>query len=148
MIQTSAELALHLGGEVTTLATCIRVTRRDGTVFAFTSGTEDLSIDGVCYKAKGRFSPAASVETTQSLAVDSLEIEAILDDEGITEDDLRRGLFDGAGIDVFVVNWRDVSQGRLMLRRGTLGEVTLRRVQRCFESCKVEDGPSLDPNCV
>ncbi len=133
MIETTPELALHLGGEVTTLATCIRVIRRDGTVFAFTSGTEDLSIDGVCYKAKGGFSPAASVETTQSLAVDSLEIEAILDDEGITEDDLRRGLFDGAGIDVFVVNWRDVSQGKLMLRRGTLGEVTLKRAQFAAE---------------
>ncbi len=90
MIETSAELALHLGGEVTTLATCIRVIRRDGTVFAFTSGTADLSIDGVTYKAKGGFSPAAAVETTQSLAVDSLEIEAILDDDGITEDEFIR----------------------------------------------------------
>ena len=129
MIETTAELAVHLGGEVTTLATCIRVTRRDGTVFAFTSGTEDLSIDGVLYKAKGGFSPAASVETSQSLSVDSLEIEAILDDDGITEDDLRRGLFDGAGIDVFLINWKNPSQGCLMLRRGTLGEVTLRRAQ-------------------
>jgi len=133
MIETSAELALHLGEDVTTLATCIRVIRRDGTVFAFTSATADLSIDGVVYHAKGGFSPAASVETTQSLSVDSLEIEAILDDEGISEDDLRRGLFDGAGIDVFVVNWKNPSQGKLMLRRGTLGEVTLRRAQFAAE---------------
>ena len=133
MIETSAELAVHLGGEVTTLATCIRVIRRDGTVFAFTSGTEDLVVDGVTYKAKGGFSPAAAVETTQDLAVDSLEIEAILDDDGITEDDLRRGLFDGAGIDVFLVNWKNPGQGKLMLRRGTLGEVTLRRAQFAAE---------------
>ena len=80
-------------------------------MFALTSGTEDLSIDGVRYHAKGGFSPAASVETSQSLSVDSLEIEAILDDDGITEDDLRRGLFDGAGIDVFLINWKNPSQG-------------------------------------
>ena len=133
MIVTSAELALHLGEDVTTLATCIRVIRRDGTVFAFTSATEDLVVDGVIYHAKGGFSPAASVETSQSLSVDSLEIEAILDDDGITEDDLRRGLFDGAGIDVFLVNWKNPSQGKLMLRRGTLGEVTLRRAQFAAE---------------
>jgi hypothetical protein len=53
----SGELAVHLGGEVTTLATCIRVIRCDGTVFAFTSGTADLSIDGIRYKAKGGFPP-------------------------------------------------------------------------------------------
>ena len=47
----------------------------------------------------------------------------VFDSAEITEEDLRAGLFDGAEVRVFLVNWADPSQGALKLRRGWLGEV-------------------------
>jgi hypothetical protein len=47
----SPELAQHLAGEVTTLATCWKIARRDDAVLGFTDHIRDLEIDGVTYRA-------------------------------------------------------------------------------------------------
>jgi len=52
-------------------------------------------------------------------------METVLDDAGLDAAELRAGLYDGAEVRIFVVNWQDPSQGALRLRRGWLGEVTL-----------------------
>jgi hypothetical protein len=50
MKTVSAALAQHLAGEVTTLATCWKITRRDGVFQGFTDHVRDLDVDGVTYK--------------------------------------------------------------------------------------------------
>jgi hypothetical protein len=47
----SAALAEHLAGEVTMLATCWQITRRDRVVLNFTDHARDLEVDGVPYWA-------------------------------------------------------------------------------------------------
>jgi hypothetical protein len=47
----STALAEHLAGDVTTLATCWKITRRDGVVLGFTDHVRDLDVDGVTYRA-------------------------------------------------------------------------------------------------
>ena len=51
MKTVSAALAQHLAGDVTTLATCWKITRRDGVVLGFTDHVRDLDVDGVTYRA-------------------------------------------------------------------------------------------------
>ncbi|WP_439580802.1 baseplate hub domain-containing protein, partial [Elioraea sp.] len=48
----SSALAAHLAGALTTLATCWRVARRDGTLFGFTDHDRDLVVDGLTYRAR------------------------------------------------------------------------------------------------
>jgi hypothetical protein len=55
----SAALAQHLAGEGTTLATCWRITRRDGVVLGFTDHVRDLEMDGVTYKAASGYTRTA-----------------------------------------------------------------------------------------
>ncbi len=126
MIAASAALKAHLAGEVTTLALCWKVVRKDGITSGFTSFSRDLVVEGVTYKASTGFTPTA-IETSAGLAVDQLEVEAILNDPGITEADLQAGKYDHAAIEVFLVNYQDLTQGKLVLRVGTLGEVTVRK---------------------
>jgi hypothetical protein len=57
--------------------------------------------------------------------VDNLNLEGILDSSKISITDLRAGLFDYAEIRIFMVNYKNLSQGDLKMRRGRLGEVTL-----------------------
>ena len=47
-------------------------------------------------------------------------------DDGITEEDLRAGRYDFAKVRMFLVNYEDLGEGVLKLRRGWLGEVTIR----------------------
>lgn len=124
----SNELAAHIAGEVTTLATCWKLTRRDGTVMGFTNHDRDLTIGGIPYKASTGFTPSA-IENTDSLSVDNLEVEGMLTSGSMTEADILAGLYDFAEIEIFQVNYADLSQGTLPLKRGWLGEVSLRKQQ-------------------
>jgi uncharacterized phage protein (TIGR02218 family) len=126
VIPASPTLKTHLASEVTTLALCWKVTRKDGVASGFTSFSRDLVVDSVTYKASTGFTPTA-IETSAGLAVDQLEVEAILNDTSITEADLQAGKYDYAAIEVFLVNYQDLTQGKLVLRVGTLGEVTVRK---------------------
>ncbi len=125
MKTATTELAAHLAGEVTTLATCWKITRRDAVVLGFTDHVRDLEIDGVLYRAASGYTRTA-IRSTSDLAVDNLDVESVFSDEGITETDLRAGLYDFAEIRMFLVNYQDLSQGILKLRRGWLGEISIR----------------------
>jgi uncharacterized phage protein (TIGR02218 family) len=121
----SAALAQHLAGEVTTLATCWQITRRDGVVLGFTDHVRDLEVDGLTYRAASGYTRTA-IRGTADLAVDNLDVESVFSDDGITEEDLRAGRYDFAEVRMFLVNYADLGQGILKLRRGWLGEVTIR----------------------
>jgi hypothetical protein len=121
----SSALAAHLAGPLTTLATCWRVARRDGTVFGFTDHDADLVVDGVTYRARTGYRRAA-IAARADLSVDDTEVEGILDAAEIDAASLRAGLWDGAEVRILLVNWADPAQGPLRLRKGRLGEVIAR----------------------
>jgi uncharacterized phage protein (TIGR02218 family) len=125
MKSISAALAQHLAGEVTTLATCWQITRRDGVVLGFTDHVRDLEVNGVTYHAASGYTRTA-IRGTADLAVDNLDVESVFSDDGITEEDLRAGKYDFAEVRMFLVNYGNLGQGILKLRRGWLGEVTIR----------------------
>jgi uncharacterized phage protein (TIGR02218 family) len=122
MKSASTALAAHLAGEVTTLATCWRLERADGWVRGFTDHDRELVVDGLTYVASTGFLPSA-IKTASDLSVDNLDVDGFLDDAALRAEDLIAGLFDGARIEVFIVNWADLGQGRLLLRKGFLGEI-------------------------
>lgn len=119
----SSELATHLEGGHLTLATCTRVERLDGTIFGFTGHDKTLSIDSVDYEA-GASVDASALRNQIGTGTDNLDILGLLDSNAITETDLKAGLYDGALIEVFLVNWADLTMGRLLLLKGTIGQIT------------------------
>lgn len=125
MQQLSTALSNHLAQEVTTLATCWKLTRRDNVVLGFTDHDADIVIDNVTYKARTGMTPTA-VTSSLGLQVDNMDIEGLLSDEAITEIDIIAGKYDYAAVEVFIVNYMDVVAGKLSLTHGWLGEVTLK----------------------
>ncbi|MDR3494079.1 MAG: DUF2163 domain-containing protein [Ancalomicrobiaceae bacterium] len=117
-------LASHLTQKVTTLANCWRLTRRDGTVLGFTDHDRPLVISGVTYDAVAGLGTSETVASAD-LSVGGGEIMGALSSAAITDADISRGAYDGATIDVFLVNWADVGQ-ILHQRSGVIGEVTRR----------------------
>ncbi len=104
-------LQSDLEQEVITLANCWKITRVDskgnptGTVNRYTSCDIDLVVDGDTYKAhKGGSTSALEFKITMS--VNNLEVAGFLDDSEISERDLVAGLFKGAHVEFFIVNWK------------------------------------------
>lgn len=122
----SASLLAHLQSETTTLATCWLVTRLDQSVFGFTDHCTDLEIDGVTYRASTGYT-ATAIQSGSGLNVDNLDIEGALDSSTITEQDLLAGVWDFAAIEIFIVNYNDLSMGSMNLRTGNLGAVRVGR---------------------
>jgi uncharacterized phage protein (TIGR02218 family) len=122
MKSISAAMLAHIQGETTMLATCWKVTRTDGQVFGFTDHCLDLTIDGVVYSASSGYT-ATSIQSASGMGVDNLDIHGALDSNTITEQDLLAGLWDFAEVEIFIVNYSDLTMGSLNLRTGNLGAV-------------------------
>jgi uncharacterized phage protein (TIGR02218 family) len=133
MKQVTVQLQAHIASEVTSLSVCWLVIRPDGTTLGFTEHDEDVEITdwvspndvlNATYKASSAYSRTA-IQTSSDLSIDNLEADGILDSDAITDDDLSAGLYDNSAIYVFMVNWADLSQGPIKLRKGNLGEVKI-----------------------
>lgn len=122
----SAALKAHLAQEVTTVATCMLVTRLDGAVFGFTDHSQDLLVSGVTYLASTGYTQSA-IKTTSALNVDNLETVAWLDASSITDADMLAGLWDYAQVEIFLVNYADLTMGTMQLRKGWLGQINTGR---------------------
>ncbi|USM11581.1 hub [Citromicrobium phage vB_CbaS-RXM] len=124
MKSISAGLSAHLDGEVTTLASCWKITRRDGREFYFTDHDQDILFEGKTYEAESSYDRTA-IQSNSDFGVDNLDVAGILDSEKITDEELRSGVFNRADVKVFIVNWKNPAQGALKVRRGWFGEVAL-----------------------
>lgn len=114
----------------TTLARAWAVSRGDGLTLGFTDHDQALRFDGVEFRPDSGLSAKAVVQGA-GLAVDNTEAEGLLSDDAITEADLMAGLWDGAEVQLWEVNWRRVASRRVLFR-GALGEVT--RQGRAFRA--------------
>jgi uncharacterized phage protein (TIGR02218 family) len=112
----------HLDSGATTLCWCWKLMRRDGLVQGFTDHDAPLALGGVTYQAVSGFI-ASEVQSSLGLAVDNLTLAGALSAATLNGADLAAGLYDGAAIAIWRVNWCDVAQ-RVLMRAGTLGEVT------------------------
>lgn len=111
-----------LDARATTHCRCWQVLRRDGVRFGFTDHDRPLTFDGLTHEAATGFT-ATAVETSLGLSVDNLDVEGALSSGSITEDDIARGAWDDAEIEVFLVDWTDTSK-RVLLRKGNIGEIS------------------------
>ena len=107
---------------LTALAFCWRLERRDGVVLGFTSHDGDLVLGGLTYSAAPGMVPSA-IERRDSLDPDNMDLAGALTSSLITEADLLAGRWDGARLRVMAVNWVDPDDNPVFLVRGELGSV-------------------------
>lgn len=119
-----AGMQAHLDTFATSLCYCWKLTRAGGPVLGFTDHDRALVFDGVTFGAVSGFE-ASAIDTALGLNVDGLDVLGALNATSLNEADLAAGRFDNAPIEIYRVNWQDVSQ-RILLRKGNLGEVSRR----------------------
>jgi uncharacterized phage protein (TIGR02218 family) len=111
----------HIESGATTLATCWNLLRTDGVVLGFTDHDLPLSFDGTDYAPNDGLD-GGTVDGKLGAQVDTTEVVGVLSSDAIAEADIAIGRYDGATVETWRVNWRDVSQ-RLLLSRTTIGEI-------------------------
>lgn len=119
----------HLDSGVTTLCWCWKL-MRDGTAQGFTDHDEDVTFDGVTYAAASGIS-AGELRSMCDYSVDDLSVAGALSSDTLNENDLAAGIYDGAAVEIWRVNWADPVM-RVLMRKGTLGEV--KRGRNAFEA--------------
>lgn len=109
------------------LVTCWQLTLANGTNMGFTDSDQDQIYGGVTFKAATGYTRSA-IANPVDLSVPNLNVQGVLSDIGITDDDIRAGLYDFAQVYIFMMVPGDVNgnqYGVLKLRRGWLGQVTI-----------------------
>jgi len=120
----SQDLKDHFAQDTTTIARCWRIYRKDGEVYAFTEADQELVVDDIVHKPLNAGQMSA-FESTSDTSPDNMEAEVLLDSSNIDAVDLQTGLFDGAKLEYFIVNYENLSQGKFKLTKGWLGEVEM-----------------------
>jgi uncharacterized phage protein (TIGR02218 family) len=111
----------HLESATTTLCWCWKLERSDGLRLGFTDHDRNLSFDDVVFEAESGFA-AGEIVDSAGLNIANLEVSGALTSAKLDEASLAAGRFDDASIEIWRVNWSDVSQ-RVLMRKGSLGEV-------------------------
>jgi hypothetical protein len=130
MKTATAPMIAHIAQEVTTLADCIKITRKDGQVFAYTSYDQDIVLSEggspetfTTYKANGSYVPSA-LKSDATLSIPNQDIDAAITATDITYQELVAGKFNGAIIHRFLINWADLTMGKIILPGYKFGQLT------------------------
>jgi uncharacterized phage protein (TIGR02218 family) len=131
-------------------ATFWRIRRCDGVTLGLTGHDRDLWFDGVLHRASPGMLPSA-IRRTADLSPDSAEARGALSDDSIAAEDLAAGRFDGARVEIGVVDWETLE--RAVLYRGEIGDISeeaggfeaeLRSAKAALEQDHV---PRTSPTC-
>ncbi len=119
-------LATNFSSGAPTPAHALRVTRKDGQVFGFTSASRSATISGVVYDAAQGLD-ASAIVTAAGLETDNLELTTLDDGSLFTHADVVGGVWQGAAFLIFRYSWADPSAGIEPVMAGTFGNVSLRQ---------------------
>ncbi len=126
MKATPAPLLAYMQGEVRTDARLWKVQWQNGTILGFTDHDSDIPALGMTFTSMVGFD-ASDVSSTDTLAVDNLEIKGTLSSSLITQADIDAGLWDQAYVTQYRCNYADLAMGVDYVLTGHLGNVQTSR---------------------
>lgn len=149
-ISQAAILALvHETPCATQRAQVWKITRTDGQKFTFTTHDQSITWRGDVYKRCDSLMVSASSGGLADQGAGDVQVRGLISDSSITERDLIGGLFDGATVEVWVLQWGNLEQGFIPFRiiKGILGKISQSEVSFTAEmltpGAKLQQRPLL-----
>ena len=115
------DLAARIESGAATLCHAWVVRRADGVEIGFTDHDRDLVLDGIPCRAAGGWT-AGAADSAVGLTAGSASVAGGLDDAVLTEADIDAGVWDGAGVALWRVDW-DRPDLRVRLWTATLTRI-------------------------
>ncbi len=116
------QFAAHLSGTATTICRCWKIIRNDGVVLGFSDHDVELLVDTVLYQPLSGLD-ASVAESSIGLNADSVEVLGALTSQKLSSKDIRANKYDGASVEVLVVNWSNPDE-YLLENVYVIGEIT------------------------
>jgi len=116
-------LADHVATGETTLCRAWRVTCRDGFRLGFTEHDQKLTFDGTVFEPGTGFA-ATEASSASGLSAPGAEVRGGFSSEAIAEADLAAGRYDGARVELFLVNWQAADEQHALMSVQEIGEVS------------------------
>lgn len=140
MRSLGAGLLSHYQGVKHTVAYCVKMTRKDSTVVAFTEHDRDLVVSGTTYRAAVGCQLSA-LRFASVIDRDTFVVEGLIAglSTSVEEPDTIVGLYSNALVEVLEVNWQDTTQIR-PVKRGRVAQVSPKGM---FYSMEVESLSSI-----
>jgi uncharacterized phage protein (TIGR02218 family) len=113
-----------LDRDLTTIALCWRLERRDGVALGFTGHDRDLEIGGLVHRAAPGMLPSA-ISLSDGFDPATLDVKGALTSDAINAADLAAGRWDGAALSLFMTDWEAPGAEMPAIARGALGEVVV-----------------------
>ena len=98
----------HLTSESLTVANCWEISLRNGTITRLTNHDKDLTFLGETFEAASGFD-ISMIESGENLSVANADATVLLSAANVTKADIFAGLYDGARVKVWLVNWAQTS---------------------------------------
>lgn len=98
------EMVDRIESGATTLCHCWTLRRLDGVVMGFTDHDQALVLGDVAHTAASGWTTGAA-DAALGLAAGSAAVAGGLDDDTLSESDIAAGLFDGAAVELWRVDW-------------------------------------------
>lgn len=129
------------------------IERTDGEIFRFTSLDQNMDWFGNEYESCDSLVPSASEGVSEVDDAGNMDLSGAVGPAGITEEALFAGLFDGATVEAWLVNWGGEDYHKLLIK-GTFGPVettaTGFKVELLGDGAKLMQTPLirlLQPDC-
>lgn len=145
------DIQTRLNEGATTLARAWILRRADATVMGFTEHDCDLIVDGVVCRAQTGFDGSAAAEKL-GFASGHADVAGALVDDAITAADIASGRYDGARVELHLVDWTTPSLA-VLLRVFLIGEITREgdrfraELRALASSLDVKGGRLFTPRC-
>lgn len=132
MKNVSVAFKTELASEASNLCVCIRIIRKDGQGYGFTTWDQSFSYafltnpdayGAITFIPQNTFEPS-DTSSSADLSVDNLEVMGVISSPGLEASELSAGLYEGAEVTVFRVNPENLAQGEMIDKRGYIGEIS------------------------
>lgn len=119
----SSPLRNHINSNLTTTANLWKISRTDSVILAFTNHMEDITYNGTIYKHNDAID-ISSIATKSDFSSDNMDLVGFLKDTGVSNSDIMADVYDGALVEVLLVDYTDLTKGHLVLKTGYIGEIS------------------------
>ena len=110
--------------EVTSLATCWKISLTNGQVLSFTDHCNTLNIEGNDYLPDSG-STSNEIENSGSITSLPFSIEGFISNSAISKSDLQSGKFDRAKLEIFMVDYAQPESGKIPIKQGYISSITM-----------------------
>ncbi|MGN7661622.1 MAG: DUF2163 domain-containing protein [Anaplasma sp.] len=120
MKDVTQELLSHISQEIITTAHCCKLTLKDKTVIGLTDCDSDLNFGNILYRSGNGINLSHVCDSSEvSVAYVEVIMGSLIAQEGMSAES-----FDHATAEIFLVNYENLSQGKMVLFSGTIAEFT------------------------